>query len=168
MVKGYKCQGLEWDLLGRLWGDPMRVSYLGQSHDEAGILENLSWLLRTSRTREASICERSQEGFFTIWASGNKFLGEGGGNRIEGTEGWQSIRQAPMPKGAFTATEEVDMSFLWIHILVLSLTGMFWGLRKITYIKYLNDMCWASGISCLSPGVEVWTLLLLLGIGVTK
>lgn len=50
--------------------------------------------------------------FFTIWASGNKFLGKGAGNGKECTEGWQSIRQAPMPKGDFTATEEVGMRFL--------------------------------------------------------
>lgn len=58
--------------------------------------------------------DRSQEGFFTIWASGSKFLGEGGGN------GW-----APMPKEDFTAPEEVGLIFLWIQILVLSLIGLF-------------------------------------------
>lgn len=62
----------------------------------------------------------------------------------------------------------LSVSEMWILILVLPLTGMFWGLREITYMKYLNDMCWASSISCLSPGVGVWTLLQHLGMRVSK
>ena len=65
-----------------------------------------------------------------------------------------------MPKGVFTAADEVGVIYLWIQVLVLPVTGLFWGLREIAYLKCLNEACWASGIYCLSPGVEVWTLLL--------
>lgn len=40
------------NLLGRQWGELMRVSELGQSHDEAGVLGSLSWPLKTSGTKE--------------------------------------------------------------------------------------------------------------------
>lgn len=71
------------------------------------------------------MCERSQEGFFTIWASGNEFSGEVVGMGGEGTERGQSIGWPPTPKGAFTAPEDVGVIYLWMQILVLPLTGLF-------------------------------------------
>lgn len=106
------------------------------------------------------VCVReARGGFFTIWASGSTCFGEGDENGKWSTEKWQSIGWAPTPKGDFTATEEVGFTCLWIHILVLPLIGLFWGLREIAYLKCLNEMCQASGIYWLSPGIEIWTLV---------
>lgn len=155
MVEGYECQALQWEFIGWI-GEPIGVSKLGLSYDEAGVLRSLCWTLRASRTKERSwYVGEKPGGIFHNLGFREKVMGMGS----ENTEKWYNIEWAPTPKGDFAATEKVGLNYLWIHILVLSLIGLFWGLREITYLKCLNEVCQASDIYWLLPGVEIWALL---------